>query len=130
MKVFVHPHFGNEQSGYVHLFLVSNFFGLFPDGSESSKQSPNKTEVFFVAQGEMTDAQVPPAGVMRPIVITASADSVTSSAVSERTDIFSDEEEEEEDFCIIDDAGLGITVSCCDTCMYIGCIREEDHCKF
>uniref|UniRef100_K1RSP2 Autophagy-related protein 2 n=1 Tax=Magallana gigas TaxID=29159 RepID=K1RSP2_MAGGI len=79
------------------------------DGSESSKQSPNKTEVFFVAQGERTDAQVPPAGVMRPIVITASADSVTSSAVSERTDIFSDEEEEEEDFCIIDDAGLGIT---------------------
>lgn len=127
MKVFVHPHFGYEQSGYVHLFLVSNFFGLFPDGSESSKQSPNKTEVFFVAQGERTDAQVPPAGVMRPIVITANADSVTSSAVSERTDIFSDEEEEEEDFCIIDDAGLGITVSCCD--MYIGCIRGEDHCK-
>lgn len=79
------------------------------DGNESSRQSPNKTEVFFVAQGERTDAQVPPAGVMRPIVITASADSVTSSAVSERTDISSDEEEEEEDFCIIDDAGLGIT---------------------
>jgi hypothetical protein len=44
--------------------------------------------------------------MMRPIVITA--DSVTSSAVSERTDVFSDEEEEE--FCIIDDPGMGIAV--------------------
>ena len=52
---------------------------------------------------------MPPAGVMRPIIITASADSVTSSAVSERSDVFSDEEEDE-DFCIIDDAGLGISV--------------------
>lgn len=101
------------------LFHVSKFWKLFLDGNESSRQSPNKTEVFFVAQGERTDAQVPPAGVMRPIVITASADSVTSSAVSERTDIFSDEEEEEEDFCIIDDAGLGITVSGYDIYMYM-----------
>lgn len=53
---------------------------------------------------------MPPAGMMRPIIITASADSVTSSAVSERSDVFSDEEEDE-DFCIIDDAGLGISVS-------------------
>ena len=56
------------------------------------------------------EGQVPPAGMMRPIIITASADSVTSSAVSERSDVFSDEEEDE-DFCIIDDAGLGISVS-------------------
>lgn len=56
------------------------------------------------------EGQVPPAGVMRPIIITASADSVTSSAVSERSDVYSDEEEDE-DFCIIDDAGLGISVS-------------------
>ncbi|XP_062621343.1 autophagy-related protein 2 homolog B-like, partial [Saccostrea cucullata] len=75
------------------------------DGSENSKQSPNKTQVFFVPPGDLTDTEVPPAGMMRPIVITAHAESVTSSAVSERTDIFSDEEE---DFCIIDDPGLGI----------------------
>ncbi|XP_022329168.2 autophagy-related protein 2 homolog B-like [Crassostrea virginica] len=78
------------------------------DGSEGSRQSPNKTEVFFVAPGDRMEGQVPPAGVMRPIIITASADSVTSSAVSERSDIYSDEEEDE-DFCIIDDAGLGIS---------------------
>lgn len=67
---------------------------------------------------------------MRFIVIIVSVDSVISSVVLERIDIFSDEEEEEEDFCIIDDVGLGIIVSCCDICMYIGCIREEDYCKF
>ena len=90
--------------------LLNLDFIFLLDGSEGSRQSPNKTEVFFVAPGDRMEGQVPPAGVMRPIIITASADSVTSSAVSERSDVYSDEEEDE-DFCIIDDAGLGISVS-------------------
>ena len=91
------------------LIAVKSKFCFLLDGSEGSRQSPNKTEVFFVAPGDRMEGQVPPAGVMRPIIITASADSVTSSAVSERSDVYSDEEEDE-DFCIIDDAGLGISV--------------------
>lgn len=60
--------------------------------------------MFFTTEG--ATGEVPPAGMMRPIVISASIDSVAStcSGVSET---FSDDE----DFCIIDDPGIGIAVS-------------------
>lgn len=69
---------------------------------DSDKRSGGKTEVFFTTEDGPCD--VPRAGMMRPIVISASADSVTSTLSGET---YSDDE----DFCIIDDPGIGIAVS-------------------
>ncbi|XP_021359493.1 autophagy-related protein 2 homolog A-like isoform X1 [Mizuhopecten yessoensis] len=67
--------------------------------------SPSSTtEVYFVTNGGGTSQPVPPAGGIRPIVISDSADSFASSALSERMEVMSDDEE----FCVIDDPGLGI----------------------
>jgi len=61
--------------------------------------------VYFVPDGQGDSKSVPT--IQRPIVISDSADSIASSALSERMETFSDDE----DFCIIDSPGLGITVS-------------------
>lgn len=71
---------------------------------DTEKTSGGKTEVFFTTEEGPND--VPRAGMMRPIVISASADSVTST-MSGVSETFSDDE----DFCIIDDPGIGIAVS-------------------
>ncbi|XP_046351358.1 autophagy-related protein 2 homolog A-like isoform X1 [Haliotis rufescens] len=80
------------------------------EASSSSSESPerqgsdNKTQVFFLPNTQTQgQGQVPPAG-LRPIVISTSAESVTSSTLSDRTEKLSDDEE----FCIIDDPGWGI----------------------
>ncbi|XP_052105810.1 autophagy-related protein 2 homolog B-like [Mytilus californianus] len=80
-----------------------------PDKPESSA---HRTEVFFTTEGGM--GEVPHAGMMRPIVISASADSVAStcSGVSEN---FSDDE----DFCIIDDPGIGIAPKDGEPCVRV-----------
>lgn len=69
---------------------------------------PNKvTKTIFFTEGTEDTHTVPRAGDLCPIVISDSGDSFTSSAVSDRTETFSDDE----DFCIIDSPGLGIAVS-------------------
>lgn len=85
--------------------MLANLDNLFLS-SDKPESSAHRTEVFFTTEGGM--GEVPHAGMMRPIVISASADSVAStySGVSEN---FSDDE----DFCIIDDPGIGIAVSMC-----------------
>ena len=63
-------------------------------------------EVFFVPSIDQTPYSGMSAG-QTPIVISANVDSVTSSTMSENTEEFNDDD----DFCIINDTGWGKAVS-------------------
>ena len=63
-------------------------------------------EVFFVPGTDQTPYSGMSAG-QTPIVISANVDSVTSSTMSENTEEFNDDD----DFCIINDTGWGKAVS-------------------
>ncbi|KAL5009376.1 hypothetical protein ScPMuIL_014957 [Solemya velum] len=68
----------------------------------NSEKSQNRTQMFFLPEGASHNKTIP-AGI-GTIMISDSVDSVTSSMMSEKPEQISDEEE----FCIIDDPGLGI----------------------
>ena len=83
--------------------FLTSLIVLFLASPECS--TTNQMEVFFVP----TTGQTPQPGMsmgQTPIVISANVDSVTSSTLSENAD-----ENDDGDFCIIDDTGWGKAVS-------------------
>ncbi|KAK7506847.1 hypothetical protein BaRGS_00001698 [Batillaria attramentaria] len=74
-------------------------------GSESPDKTTPGTAVFFMTEDHFNQSPqaAPPAG-LRQIVVSPSAESVTSSMISQE----GDGSDLEDDFCIIDDPGIGI----------------------
>jgi len=86
---------------------------LHTDVADAIEKAAKQTEVFFVpASGPSSTGS---SSARQPIIITQNIDSVTSSVVSSMmTDsgpMQEDDEVNSDDFCMIDDAGWGKTVS-------------------
>ena len=100
---------------WIHYLHILSFISASPDLSNTDIK---QTEVFFVANSDTT---VPESLTLRdPIVITQNIDaSVTSSTMSAGlTGSYSDDDEDSDDFCMIDDTAWAKSVSSLN-CYYI-----------
>lgn len=91
----------SSMSPFIFYYIILLLF------TESPERSQPGTEVFFMTEDHFNRSPqlAPPAG-LRQIVVSTSQESISSSIRSDHGD-----ESFDEDFCIIDDPGMGIAVS-------------------